>query len=274
MNGMPDPDAHDSSPPEHGSREDLLARIVSGELAVDAEPVQAAMQADANFASEVTELLDLHDELCASTPYETLVDEMTQEPFREPLREPLREPWPGADDMIAALVQRELVGAAAPGQPDVNGNPQAASSPQKPTPHSIVQRRRWPWTLAALAAAAGLLLAISFWSRNNGELPIAPASTQLGPGELWPTDSATRAEFMTRGFEWGDLELPANAELTLTVTLANGTIVVDQVDVTGTKRWPLSTALQTNLPTAFEWLLRAHTTGSRDKTWRRTVTVQ
>ena len=44
MNGMPDPDAHDSSPPEHGSREDLLARIVSGELAVDAEPVQAAMQ--------------------------------------------------------------------------------------------------------------------------------------------------------------------------------------------------------------------------------------
>lgn len=258
MNSMPDPDpngpdAQDCNPPEPGSREDLLARVVSGELKLGAEPLQAAMRADSEFANEVAELLELHDELCASVPYEELVVE------------PSAEPWPGADDAIVAQVQQHL------GQPDLE-QPDL-EQPEKPiaaddlpkNPQAVVHRQRWPWTLVALAAAAGLLLTVCYWPSDNGDLPIAPDTTQLGPSEQWPSGSTTRADFVRRGFEWGDLALPADAELTLTVTLANGTTIVDEVDVTGTNHWPLSAELRTNPPTSFDWLLHAHLTGTRDR---------
>ncbi|MEO0481978.1 MAG: hypothetical protein AAF196_21145 [Planctomycetota bacterium] len=118
-------------------RDELVAAVLSGELSILDEAVQAALRRDPELARELEELLCLEDELRLESEIELEED----------------EPWSGADAAIAAQVRSSMA----------------------PTAERVTPRRaRLAWITAA---AAVVLLGVLLWEPGNQQPVVDPNQT-------------------------------------------------------------------------------------------------
>jgi hypothetical protein len=232
-----------TSPGPRESRDELLARVLAGEIPADAPEVLAAARADAGFARELRELGALVDSLdqhgASATAGATGSEVGGGEAAGSEIGKP--EPWPGADEAMRKLARAKLgVGRS---------------------------RRDRRWWLAAAAAVA----AVAFWCTRDDRLS-APPDLTLGR-TLLPNGPTTREELKRDGFRWPDADRPTTlGRFRVTVEAADGTKIDTSPDLGTREQWRPDAAAVDSYPAAFRWVVTLRV-ADEEQTWQAQVTL-
>lgn len=225
-----------SGSPPPGDRDDLIGRLLTGEIDLDDEELVAAMAADPEFAHEVRALHSLSLEM------DVLASGGSAARAQGP------EPWQGADRTVVEAVRRRLL---------------------RP---SLARRLLWPLVAAAALLAAVWLLSGPPLPLAKPDTPLAPV--QLWPdGEVTRAEllargfhalgvsaeqahAATFELFRADGQRMGDPKtLTSRAEL-------------------DAMKWVPSRDFVEQLPVEFGWTLSLHASGGKRKQWSASVKVR
>jgi len=208
--------------------ERLLERLLAGELTLASPEVQSHMTADPDFAARAEALLDLAGELeCGPVPAASGA-----------------EPWPGADQVMAAMV-RERLGHR--------------------------RERSWRWWLAAASAAALLVVA---WCGTRERTPEAPPGTELAAGAAWPSGTVSRSSLSQQAWHWtGRAGGAGRGTYRVSVLGDDAAPLAEPVEVVDRTRWTPPAELLQRLPARFRWQVEARFPGEPKQVWSFAVEV-
>jgi hypothetical protein len=220
-------------------RADLIARVLTGELATDAPEVVAACRLDPALSAELAELQDLVDEI-----------DVAAGAAAPPARRADPEPWSGADQMMRQIAAEHR------------------ATPIRPSSGPGHVRR---WWLVGLIAAAAVVLAV--WLGTANRLPQAPPEFQLGRS-LWPRVEVSRAELAREGFRWADPAQPTRlGSFRVTIHDDQKNSLLESPQLGTAERW-LPTAEQVQaLPDTIQWTVTL-TIADQKHSWSETATLR